>query len=61
MAWAGKSFEDLEEKDDLQNYLMNKLDGVGPIDNLTPDMWGEVNFLSKCQLPSSYGLGIKVG
>ena len=24
------------------------------------DRWGEVNFLPKCQLPSSYGLGVKV-
>ena len=28
-----------------------KLDGVGPV-----DMWGEMNLLSKCQLPRSCSL-----
>ena len=28
--------------------------------HVTHDRWGEVNLLLKCQLPSSYGLGVKV-
>ena len=28
--------------------------------HMTCDRWGEVKLLSKCQLPSSYGLGVKV-
>ena len=28
--------------------------------HVTHDRWGKVNLLSKLQLPSSYGLGVKV-
>ena len=31
--WAGKWFEDVEEKADSLIYLINELDGVGPVDN----------------------------
>ena len=48
--------------------ILSKLDGVGPVDNrqtgemwhMTHSRWGKVNLVSQFQLPSSYGLGVKV-
>ena len=50
------------------SLLYTKLDGVGhdtkhmtrDMWHLTHDRWGGVNFLSKCQLSSSYSLGVKI-